>query len=64
MERERDLYEKKVCPRKDLLEAEAARDEAAATSQAARERLLACGLTAQEIAELSTSGDPRRPPSP
>jgi cobalt-zinc-cadmium efflux system membrane fusion protein len=56
--RERDLYEKKVCPRKDLLEAEAARDAAAATAQAARERLLACGLTAEEIAGLSTGGAP------
>jgi cobalt-zinc-cadmium efflux system membrane fusion protein len=55
-ERERDLYEKKVCPRKDLLEAEAARDGAAATSQAAAERLLACGLTEQEIEELTTDG--------
>ncbi len=55
-ERERDLYEKRVCPRKDLLEAEAARDEAAARSQAARERLLACGLTTQEIVELNTDG--------
>lgn len=54
--RERDLYEKKVCPRKDLLEAEAARDEAAATLQAARERLMANGLTAQEIAGLPTDG--------
>jgi cobalt-zinc-cadmium efflux system membrane fusion protein len=57
LERERDLYEKKVCPRKDLLEAEAARDEAAATSHAARERLLACGLTAQEIASVSANDD-------
>ncbi len=56
VERERDLFEKKVCPRKDLLEAEAARDEAAARSQGARERLLACGLTAREIAELNTNG--------
>lgn len=56
LDRERDLYEKKVCARKDLLEAEAAREAAAATSQAARERLLATGLTAQEIAELSTTG--------
>ncbi len=56
LDRERDLYEKKVCPRKDLLEAEAARDEAAATSQAARARLLACGLTAQEIADVSANG--------
>jgi membrane fusion protein, heavy metal efflux system len=55
-ERERDLYEKRVCPRKDLLEAEAARDEAAARNQAARERLLACGLTAEEIAELNSNG--------
>jgi membrane fusion protein, heavy metal efflux system len=56
LSRERDLFEKKVCPRKDLLEAEAAGDEARATSQAARERLLACGLTAPEISAVSTTG--------
>jgi len=54
--RERDLYEKKVCPRKDLLEAEAAREAGAATLQAARERLLASGLTSQEIAEVTAAG--------
>lgn len=54
--REKDLYEKKVCPRKDLLEAEASRDGARATCQAARERLLACGLGAEEIAQLSSDG--------
>jgi membrane fusion protein, heavy metal efflux system len=55
VERERDLYEKRVCPRKDLLEAESARDGAAATAQATEERLLACGLTRGEILGLSVS---------
>lgn len=49
LERERDLYEKRVCPRKDLLEAEANHEEAEAELRAARERLLSCGLTAAEI---------------
>lgn len=52
-ERERDLYERRICPRKDLLEAEAAREAAAATAQAARERLRACGLDDRGIALLS-----------
>jgi cobalt-zinc-cadmium efflux system membrane fusion protein len=64
LERERDLYEKRVCPRKDLLEAEAAREGAAATCQAARERLLACGLSAPEIDDLGTDPDAHGGPLP
>ncbi len=55
LERERDLFAKKVCPRKDLLEAEAEQQAAAATCQAARERLLACGSTDGEVEALTTA---------
>lgn len=55
LERERDLYERRICPHKDLLEAESARDGAAATAQATEERLRACGLTREEIDGLGTS---------
>ena len=51
--RERDLHEKGVCPRKDVLEAEAALGQARAERTAVVGRLLAFGLGQQEIAELS-----------
>jgi membrane fusion protein, heavy metal efflux system len=55
LERERDLFEKKICPQMELLEADATHQAAAATCQAARERLLGCGLTDQEIDALATT---------
>ncbi len=55
-ERERDLYAKKISPHKDVLEAEAAREDAAAAAQAAREQLLACGMNANEIERLALAG--------
>jgi membrane fusion protein, heavy metal efflux system len=42
--READLFAKRVCPKKDLLEAEAARDQARAEEQAAAARLAGYGL--------------------
>jgi membrane fusion protein, heavy metal efflux system len=51
-DRESDLYEKKICPQKDLLEARAARDESAAGAKAARERLLSFGLTENDLATI------------
>lgn len=48
-DREADLFQKKICPEKDLLEAQAALDQARAAERAARERLLRLGLTPTEI---------------
>jgi cobalt-zinc-cadmium efflux system membrane fusion protein len=53
-ERERDLYEKGVCPRKDVLEAEAALGQARAERTAVVGRLLAFGLGQSEIDNLLT----------
>jgi cobalt-zinc-cadmium efflux system membrane fusion protein len=50
--RERDLHEKGVCPRKDVLEAEAALGQARAERIAVVGRLLGFGLGQQEIAGL------------
>ena len=55
-ERERDLYEKGVCPRKDVLEAEAALAQAAADRSAVVGRLLAFGLRQRDIDALLTAG--------
>jgi membrane fusion protein, heavy metal efflux system len=54
--RERDLYEKRVCPRKDVLEAEAALAQADAERTAVIGRLLAFGLQPEEIAALPKAG--------
>ena len=48
-DREADLFQKKICPEKDLLEAQAALEQARAAERAARERLLRLGLTPTEI---------------
>lgn len=53
--RERDLYEKRVCPRKDVIEAEAALGQASAERTAVVGRLLAFGLGQQEIDALLTA---------
>ncbi len=42
--REAELYARRVCPKKDLLEAEAARDQARAEEMSAASRLAGCGL--------------------
>jgi len=52
-QRETDLFQKKICPEKDLLEARAALEEARAVEHASRERLLRLGLTAAEIEGVS-----------
>jgi membrane fusion protein, heavy metal efflux system len=52
-EREAELFERKICPQKDLLEAQAALDAALADERAAREQLLGLGLEAADIDELA-----------
>lgn len=55
-ERERDLHEKGVCPKKDVLEAEAALGQARADRAAIAGRLLAWGLGAAEVEALRNGG--------
>jgi len=50
--RERDLYARRICPEKDLLEAEARLKQAAADEQAAAGRLLGLGLRTDEVEAL------------
>lgn len=57
-EREAEMYEKRICPRKDLLEAQAARDQAAADERAATERLSGYGMSEAAIEALAR-GDSR-----
>lgn len=52
LERETDLNARKICPMKDVLEARAQDEQAQAAAASARERLLACGMTAEEIARV------------
>ena len=54
--RERDLYEKRVCPRKDVIEAEAALGQANADRTAVTGRLLAFGLQREELDALQAFG--------
>lgn len=54
--RERDLHEKGVCPRKDVLEAEAALGQATAERSAVLGRLIAFGLDQQAIDQLLLGG--------
>jgi cobalt-zinc-cadmium efflux system membrane fusion protein len=51
--RERELFERRICPQKDLLEAEAGHRQAGAEEAAARGRLEGLGLPAAEIEALS-----------
>lgn len=53
--RERELFEKGICPQKDLLEAEAALTEARAEERAVTGRLLGLGLGPREIEALAAS---------
>jgi cobalt-zinc-cadmium efflux system membrane fusion protein len=55
VERERDLYAKRVCPRKDVIEAEAALGQAAAEHTAVVGRLMAFGLREEEIRSLAAA---------
>ena len=52
--REEELFEKKICPRKDLLEAQAAHEEATASEAAAAERLRTLGF--DDVAAENASG--------
>jgi cobalt-zinc-cadmium efflux system membrane fusion protein len=54
--READLFARRVCPKKDLLEAEAARDQAKAEERAAASRLAGYGLDPASL-ENDASGD-------
>ncbi|MBI4917711.1 MAG: efflux RND transporter periplasmic adaptor subunit [Acidobacteria bacterium] len=56
--RERDLFEKRVCPRKDVIEAEAALGQASAERTAVVGRLLAFGLARREIDALRAEASP------
>ena len=53
--RERELFEKRICPQKDLLEAEAALTGARADERAVTGRLLGLGLGPREIGALAAA---------
>jgi cobalt-zinc-cadmium efflux system membrane fusion protein len=55
--READLFAKKVCPKKDLLEAEAVRDQAKAEERAAASRLAGYGLSPAALAGEEAGGE-------
>jgi membrane fusion protein, heavy metal efflux system len=57
--RESDLFGRKICPEKDMLEAKASLQRAGAAERAARERLLRFGLANSELQSL-----PQEPPGP
>jgi len=59
--RERELFEKRICPRKDLLEAEAALAGVRADLRAVKGRLLGLGLGQAEVDALATE-PPRAEP--
>lgn len=56
--RERELFARRICPQKDLLEAEAARDGARADLRAAKGRLLGLGLGDAEIDAVAAWAGP------
>jgi membrane fusion protein, heavy metal efflux system len=59
-QREEDLFQKKICPEKDLLEARATLEQAVAADRASRERLLRLGLARDEVGAVargSTGGE-------
>jgi cobalt-zinc-cadmium efflux system membrane fusion protein len=58
--RERDLFAKGVCPKKDVLEAEAALGQARAERAAVAGRLLSFGLDEAEIDALGSGDSPSR----
>jgi cobalt-zinc-cadmium efflux system membrane fusion protein len=51
--READLFEKRICPERDLLEARAALEATRAAERASYERLLRLGLTSAEVDALA-----------
>ncbi len=53
--RERDLFEKRICPQKDLLEAEASLTQVRAERRAVAGRLLGHGLSQSEIDGLASA---------
>jgi membrane fusion protein, heavy metal efflux system len=59
--RERELYERKICPYKDVLEAEAEQEKAQAAENAAHGRLLGYGLDEAEVDRLAAPGGPADP---
>lgn len=58
--REERLWQKKISPEQDYLVARQAREEAEIRRQAARQKLLALGLTAAELKELAVEPDGTR----
>ncbi len=58
--RESDLFERRICPEKDLLEARAALEAARATEQASHQRLLRLGLTPAEADAVSPRSNDAR----
>lgn len=53
--RESEMFARKICPEKDMLEARAAFERAGAVERAAREKLLRLGLVEAELASVLTS---------
>jgi membrane fusion protein, heavy metal efflux system len=62
-DREADLFAKRICPEKDLIEARAALASAIADQDAAVERLIALGLSRADIRALETEGEGGRAPA-
>jgi membrane fusion protein, heavy metal efflux system len=54
-ERESELYQRQICPQKDLAEAQAALEEAEASERSAVERLWGFGLSDQDLVPLEDS---------
>jgi cobalt-zinc-cadmium efflux system membrane fusion protein len=48
-QREEDLFQKKICPERDVLEARATLEQAVAADSASRERVLRLGLAGDEV---------------
>ncbi len=57
-QRESDLFSRGICPKKDLLEAEAALREAQAVQRAAMGALLSMGISEKELHRLASEGAP------
>jgi len=55
-EREQGLFSRGICPEQDVLEARAALEQAASEARAARARLLAFGITPDEIEQAESTG--------
>ena len=57
LKRERALYEKKITAEREYLEARQARAEVAIDMRATKQRLMALGLTQQQVAQVSRTPD-------